>query len=93
MVAGIILLTAVRAKSYLRIPPLPGKPLTFRYQSVRTPPSALTRPPEYEEALTPRTRTASGHPLNTIEEEQSIISRTQTPDIPTIPLQSHDPGR
>jgi hypothetical protein len=54
-----------------------------RYQSIRAPPSALTRPPGYEETVSlSRPRTASGQPLHTIEEEQSVASRPDTPDIP-----------
>jgi len=54
--------------------------LMGRYNAVRTPPPALTRPPEYEESVRPRT--ANGQPLHTIHEEQS---RSQTPDTPFPP--------
>lgn len=60
------------------VPRLRG--LIGRYNPVRTPPSALTRPPEYEESVRPRTST--GQPLHTIHEEQS---RSQTPDMPFPP--------
>jgi hypothetical protein len=56
-----------------------------RYQPVRPPPAAVIRPPGYNEPLVPRPRTASGGPLGTIEEEQSIASRAVTPEIPPHP--------
>jgi hypothetical protein len=56
---------------------------------VRPPPVAVIRPPGYDESLAPRPRTASGRPLGTIEEEQSIASRAVTPEIPPHP----DDGR
>ena len=42
----------------------------------------MTRPPGYDEAVSPRVRTASGQPLHTIDEEQSVASRSETPEIP-----------
>jgi len=55
------------------------------YQPVRPPPAAVIRPPGYDVPLVPRPRTASGGPLGTIEEEQSISSRAVTPEIPPHP--------
>lgn len=58
--------------------------LIISYQNVQVPPSALTRPPGYEESIT-RPRTATGPLLHTIEEEQSIASRSETPETPLPP--------
>ena len=53
-----------------------------RYNPLRSPPTAVTRPPGYEEAVnTPRSPSTTRQ-LTTIEEEQSIHSRSQTPDPP-----------
>jgi hypothetical protein len=53
--------------------------LIVSYQTVRTPPSALTRPPDYEDAVSLNHPRATSEPLHTIEEE---VSQAPTPDIP-----------
>ena len=50
-----------------------------RYQPVRSPPVAVTRPPGYEEVVTRGRTTSAG--LHTIDEEESTAaSRVETPD-------------
>lgn len=53
-----------------------------RYQPVRSPPSALTRPPGYNETVSPSRPRTANEPLHIIEEENPVLSQTETPDIP-----------
>lgn len=86
----VIINLLLHRKSYLRTAP-PEEVFDDRYVQERAPPAAVLRPPGYEEAVA-RPRTASGQPLHTIAEEQSVASRTASQEhIPMRPPDDTNP--